>query len=138
MSDVTLLRTLTKKSLMKFGYHRDQTVQEVILNNPSALVKCYFFLEAITFTNDILDELGIAEDLRISKPGKMTFKEGDELVESIIRDNHKKLKEAIGEKDYMNLFNSKRAQRNHQARRNMRAARVSLGSDTRRNHGHKK
>ena len=137
MSDITLLRTMTKRSAMKFGHYADQTVHDVLVNDPRNLMRCYFFLEAVTFTQDILDELGIPEDLRISKPGKLDYKDGDALIENLTREHYKKLKEAVGEREYMNVFNRLRANRNHQAKRNMRAARVSLDSDTRRNHGHK-
>ncbi len=70
MSDVTLLRTLTRKSTLKYGYRHTQTVEQMLAERPYQLISNYYKLSAITFTDDILDELGITE--RIQKPGVAT------------------------------------------------------------------
>lgn len=67
----THLRTLTRKSLMKFGVDRDLTVQQMIdLKKYKDLISAYYLLGQINFTEDILNELGIVPELRIAKPGK--------------------------------------------------------------------
>ena len=71
MSDVTLLRTLTRKSLMRFGKHPFRTVADVLIIDRMELVLEYYRNEAITFTEDILDELRLTPDRRIAKPGKI-------------------------------------------------------------------
>ena len=43
----------------------------MIMNKHKELIKIYFGLGKINFTDDILDELGISEDMRIEKPGKI-------------------------------------------------------------------
>lgn len=70
MSNVTLLRTLTRKSQLKYGHRHSQTVERVLMERPYMLVFDYYNLSAINFTDDVLDELGITE--RIQKPGKVT------------------------------------------------------------------
>ena len=48
------------------------TIQDImIMNKHKELIKIYFGLGKINFTDDILDELGISEDMRIEKPGKI-------------------------------------------------------------------
>ena len=68
------LRKLTRKSRLGFGYReiKDITIQDImIMNKHKELIKIYFGLGKINFTDDILDELGISEDMRIEKPGKI-------------------------------------------------------------------
>jgi len=68
-----LKRTLTRKSILGFGYseNRDLSVQMLLdLNRHYILISSYFNLDKINFTDDILDELGITEEWRIDKPGK--------------------------------------------------------------------
>jgi len=68
---VTLLRTLTLKSQLKYGYHAERKVSEMIISdhNKSYLVWSYYCLDKISFTDDILTLLGITEADRIKKPG---------------------------------------------------------------------
>jgi hypothetical protein len=71
MSDVVLLRKLSRKSTMKFGVHSLYTVQEIInLNKNKYLRWVYFNCSNIDFMNDILDEIRIPENFRIKKPSK--------------------------------------------------------------------
>lgn len=71
MGEVTLLRTLAKKSTLNFGRKRYCTVEQLLLttNGKTYLMFCYWRLSNISFAEDILDELGITTELRIKKPG---------------------------------------------------------------------
>ena len=78
------LRKLTRKSRLGFGYRdiKHITIQDIlIMNKHKELIKIYFGLGKINFTDDILDELGISEDMRIAKPGKIEdYEERDKIV----------------------------------------------------------
>ena len=68
------LRKLTRKSRLGFGYKeiKEIRIQDIlIMNKHKELIKIYFGLDKITFMDDILDEIGISEDMRIEKPGKI-------------------------------------------------------------------
>ena len=103
MADVTLLRTLTRKSTLKYGKHHDKTVSDMLILSPQQLVVDYYSLSAITFEDSILDELLIPQDKRIAKPGKLG-PERWEWIKPITRALLDKLKEEIGEKNYMVRF----------------------------------
>ena len=83
------LRKLTRKSRLGFGYRdiKDITIQDImIMNKHKELIKIYFGLGKINFTDDILDELGISEDMRIQKPGKISdYNERDALVAKALK-----------------------------------------------------
>jgi hypothetical protein len=71
MSDVTLLRKLTRKSVLKFGQYSDLSVQEMInLQKHKYLRWVYFNCSNIDFMEDVLDEIKIPSDFRIPKPSK--------------------------------------------------------------------
>ena len=71
MATVILLRKLTRKSTLKYGKYKDYTVQHLLnMRLRICLISSYFKLSTITFTDDILDELGITEEFRIPKPSK--------------------------------------------------------------------
>ena len=73
MGDVTLLRTLTKKSLLKFGKFADMMVGNVIKlgqQEVGYLAWIYYNSDKINFTDDILLEINIIDNLKIDKPGK--------------------------------------------------------------------
>jgi len=75
MSDVTLLRTLTEKSQMKFGRYADFTVREImatVKDHKNYLAFCYFSCDMISFHDDVLKEIGITEELKIKKPGNIS------------------------------------------------------------------
>ncbi len=76
MADITLLRKLTRKSMLKFGRYHDYTVQQILdtkgIKGLNTLTWYYFCAEAITFFDDILDELGITKEIRIKKPSNIT------------------------------------------------------------------
>ena len=83
------LRKLTRKSRLGFGYRdiKDITIQDImIMNKHKELIKIYFGLGKINFTDDILDELGISEEMRIQKPGKISdYDERDILVAKALK-----------------------------------------------------
>ena len=76
MSDITLLRKLTRKSMLKFGRYHDYTVQQILdtkgIKGLNTLTWYYYSAEAITFFDEILDELGITKAFRIEKPSNIT------------------------------------------------------------------
>ena len=78
------MRKLARKSRLGFGYQdiKNITIQDIlIMNKHKELIKIYFGLDKITFMDDILDELGISEDMRIEKPGKIRdYPERDVMV----------------------------------------------------------
>ena len=82
------LRKLTRKSRLGFGYRdiKHITIQDIlIMNKHKELIKIYFGLGKINFVDDILDELGITEEMRIEKPGKIEdFEKRDKLVEKAL------------------------------------------------------
>ena len=62
------LRILTRKSTLKVGPYANETVQKLLdLKMYRALRKVYYTYEAISFQDDILDE--IHAQVRIPKPG---------------------------------------------------------------------
>jgi hypothetical protein len=82
------LRKLTRKSRLGFGYKeiKEIRIQDIlIMNKHKELIKIYFGLDKITFMDDILDELGISEDMRIEKPGKIRdLEERNKIVSQAI------------------------------------------------------
>ncbi len=70
-SGTTLLRTLSRKSQLKFGIYCDNTVEECLtFKRFNYLRWVYFNCDMISFMDDILDELSITEKYRIKKPSK--------------------------------------------------------------------
>lgn len=78
------LRKLTRKARLGFGYQniKNITIQDIlIMNKHKELIKIYYGLDKITFMDDILEECGIFEDMRIEKPGKIKdYQERDVMV----------------------------------------------------------
>ena len=74
--DRVALRTLTFKSTLNFGKYADYTVQQVIDQNPidgiNYLVWVYYNSSNISFNIEVLSKLGINEDIKIKKPGKVS------------------------------------------------------------------
>ena len=75
MSDVTLLRTMTFKSTMKFGKYHDLTVRGIIdmigSRGVRYLVWVYYSASKVSFMPDVLDELYILPENRIEKAGNV-------------------------------------------------------------------
>ena len=78
------MRKLARKSRLGFGYQdiKNITIQDImIMNKHKELIKIYYGLDKITFMDDILEECGISEDMRIEKPGKIKdYAERDVMV----------------------------------------------------------
>lgn len=69
--DIILLRTLSHKSSLGFGYYGNMTIRQIIdIQKPGYLRWVYYNAEGITFADDILDEIFVHEKDRIKKPGK--------------------------------------------------------------------
>lgn len=131
MGQATLLRTLTVKSTMGFGIHKELKVGEVInLNKKQYLRWCYYNLSNITFTEDILIQLGITEEYRIEKPGK-NVEHGvllDELIFSMYSDKTQ---------DAIKKSREKRGSAKRKKDKLFDKIRFSKGNLQRLNHGHK-
>ena len=68
MPDHVNLRILTRKSILKVGPHAKENVQKLLdLKMHRHLRMIYYTYEAISFQDDILDEIGAI--YRIEKPG---------------------------------------------------------------------
>lgn len=84
-----LLRTLALKSVLGFGYFdlKNLTVQQLIDSNQrKTLVSSYFGLGMISFNDEVLNILGITENYRIAKPGKIIdYKERNNLIKEIMQ-----------------------------------------------------
>ena len=93
------LRKLTRKSRLGFGYRdiKHITIQDIlIMNKHKELIKIYFGLGKINFTDDILDELGISEDMRIEKPGKIEdYEKRDAVVAKALKVVKERKKEEV-------------------------------------------
>lgn len=141
MSDVTLLRRLTRKSLLKYGYHRDKCVQELIDNSPITLIRDYFKLSNITFIDEILDELEIPAEERILKPGKLAYVDSESAIARVLLRRRQLEKERLGEIGYVRAF--KHAKLVGKIRRQKRAGRTNFFNNKsadqlrRKNHGHR-
>lgn len=72
--DAVLFRKMTPKSVFNFGRFKGHTVDDLLrIGNVTYLREIYFNIEGITFTDDILEAIGIYnewDDFRIEKPGK--------------------------------------------------------------------
>jgi hypothetical protein len=93
MSDTVRLRTLTWKSSYGFGNEetKDLTMLQLYdLGKVRQMIRAYYFLAKINYIDDILDKIGINDDLRINKPFSYRKEEsykGNELVEKAL-DNY--------------------------------------------------
>lgn len=71
MENKILLRKLSKKSIISGldgGYMENQPVSVLLNSFPKKLAFIYFRFEKISFTDDILEELGIKGKYEIPKP----------------------------------------------------------------------
>ncbi len=93
------MRKLARKSRLGFGYQEIKhiTIQDImIMNKHKELIKIYFGLDKITYMDDILDELGIAEHMRIEKPGKIRdLEKRSELVNEALTTVKARKKEEV-------------------------------------------
>jgi len=68
MSDVVLLRTLSRKSIIGFGHFNDLTVQNLLdTRKERELLKIYYLFRNIDFLPDIKEELCITGERVIDK-----------------------------------------------------------------------
>lgn len=68
MSDVVLLRTLSRKSIIGFGGFTDLTVQNLLdTRKERELLRIYYFFRNIDFLPDIKEELCITPERSIDK-----------------------------------------------------------------------
>lgn len=126
---VTLLRTLTRKSLLKYGKYSDYRVGDVLsLGNIRYLRWFYYTFDKINFTDEILDELKITEEWRIEKPGSdpNKNKELNELMNERMG-GMQKLKMDSRSKKKFRINGEKKYRKNTS---------VSKSYLTRKNHGH--
>ncbi|GIR58559.1 MAG: hypothetical protein CM15mP65_11400 [Crocinitomicaceae bacterium] len=83
------LRKLTKSQdlVLDIIAIKHITIQDIlIMNKHKDLIKIYYGLGKINFTDDILDELGISQEMRIEKPGKIEdYEERDVMVNKAVR-----------------------------------------------------
>lgn len=72
-TNAILLRKLSFKSQLNFGKYKNQTVQGVIdLHKKHYLQWCYYNLEGISFTDEVLDLIQVGVSERLKKPGIYT------------------------------------------------------------------
>lgn len=65
-----VFRTLTRKSLLKFGKHAEWTVEQTLSMYESSYLRwVYYNMSHISFMDDILLHIGITKEFRIDKPG---------------------------------------------------------------------
>ena len=93
------MRKLARKSRLGFGYQdiKNITIQDIlIMNKHKELIKIYYGLDKITFMDDILEECGIFEDMRIEKPGKIRdYAERDVMVKKAMVTVKERKKEEV-------------------------------------------
>lgn len=66
-----LLRTLSRKSIVGIGQLKTLTVADAFaLEYQAKLIAAYYCNNTISFSDDILEDLGITGEYRIAKPGK--------------------------------------------------------------------
>ena len=68
MESIPLLKKLSKKSVFSFGKYKGCYVGQVIDLDKTYIGYVYYNINGLSFTDDILDELGIKDNLVISKP----------------------------------------------------------------------
>lgn len=64
-----ILRTMALKSKFDGGKYSNQTVEIVLKIDPNYIIWNYYNMEKISFIDDILEQVGIASEFRINKPG---------------------------------------------------------------------
>ena len=81
---VVTLRKLALKSVLDFGKFEGQTIQQVLDQNHTRMLRWYYYnCSRISFLPEILRRIGIGEEDEIPKPGKNPEKgiEVDERLE---------------------------------------------------------
>lgn len=132
MSGAITLRKLTRLSSMKFGQYKDLRVQELLdLKRYRYLRWCYYCCSGITFTEDILEEIGIIKF--IDKPGKdETFFEEECRIKDSNQENLTGVTKIIYQRKVNKIVKGKMA--NLTNNQNANPSRKSMQW---KNHGHK-
>ena len=142
--DVTLLRTLTLKSTLKFGKYSDLTVQNILdakgIPGMIWLTWAYYSASKISFNQEILDILCITPDIQITKPGTVDKEEFFRLSNVAATARVKKESE-LSENDLKKLRGLRLRTNTAEKKRNtMNATSIdkksSVGVLQRTNHGH--
>lgn len=68
ISGVVRLRTLTMKSIVPYGKYEGQEVSKVLTMSKMAIRWLYYCVQWISFTDDVLEVVGIKGKWRIDKP----------------------------------------------------------------------
>lgn len=69
--DILRLRVLTKKSIVPQGKHEGCKVGDLLnAKRYNHIAWVYYCCSKISYQDEILEEVGIREDMRIKKPGK--------------------------------------------------------------------
>lgn len=101
MENKILLRKLSKKSIISGldgGYMENQPVSVLLKSFPKKLAVIYFKFEKISFTDDILEELGIKGKYEIPKPSSNKEKQIDYFMD---------MYRALSDKERMGKANKK-------------------------------
>lgn len=136
--DSVLMRTMTEKSIIGFGYEdvRDLSVGQMIaMRKVSDLIRMYYGLDKINFVEDILDQIGITKEIRILKPGKIPSQERGIYIKKAL-DNYYSNK---SETEVMADAARKKGNRSKRSKAGLSHVNKlnSNYSLTRKNHGHK-
>ena len=67
--DIVKLRTLTEKSIVPYGRYKGARVQTLLQVKKFEIAYLYYYVQWITFTEDVLEAANIFNDRRIEKPG---------------------------------------------------------------------
>lgn len=68
--DIVRLRTMAEKSTFDFGRYEGVSVGQVLGLDKSYIAYVYYHYANISFLPEILEQVGITEDLRLNKPAK--------------------------------------------------------------------
>lgn len=114
------LRTMTEKSILHSHKYQGCSVGMVLAREPKHLAYLYYNITSVNFIPEILDELGITEDIRIAKPGSCG------AVFGLWKKGRWKI---MGEENYMKQVAHEKVVRRSQAHASER--KVSKGSKAR-------
>lgn len=141
---VLLLRTLTRKSILGFGVHKDLSVQNMIdMCKVYELLSIYYTCRNIDFNQDLKDEFCIFGEREIDKkkPSESRYIENGNLYARLcmrdmidMKDEETRQKEIGIRRKF--AFEKKRRRKNRE--RILKGTVFSKGAMQARNHGHNK
>ena len=129
ISNATLLRTLTLKSILKFGKHADIPIWKLIEGGTGKayLSWVYYNCSMINFNEEVLILLRIRSEKRINKPG---------INKEIFNERTKKIKKwQFATQGFKAIGKRKKAAKNY-LRRNANLSKVTKGASAWSNQGH--